>query len=271
MIIQRCFVIALSLMLVSSAMAQTVRFDTNVGTFDMLLNPTENLNLQGHVDNLLAYVESGRYDGMLINRAVDGFALQMGGFISPHFTPQANQADYITIPRFDPVIVDTTGDNDIDFDTPGLSNTRGTVTLALSPTAAGPDMNSGTSSFFVNLVDNSGSLDPGATNDNGQVTGGFVPFAEILNMETIDLILNLNNVNLFGINPAVDPTFTNVPLLDGGIQIFVERAFVLTSTAQAGGESQSAVPEPSALLLAVLAGLCAAYGSKPSRKRPLAA
>ena len=77
------------LSLLSTSWAQTVRFDTNVGNIDLTLNPTNNGNLNQHVDNILRYIEAGRYERVVLNRAdtgisstdpSDDFVLQFGGF-----------------------------------------------------------------------------------------------------------------------------------------------------------------------------------------------
>ncbi|MCG8450073.1 MAG: peptidylprolyl isomerase, partial [Pirellulales bacterium] len=215
-------VVVLVSLLASTTAAQTVRFDTNVGTFDVELNPTGNANLQGHVDNMLAYVNARRYNGVVINRAVDGdnndpsddFVLQLGGFLAASLSLPSSFNAFPSVQRFDQVVVDTTGDNVIDFDTDVFDNTRGTVTLALSSMRTTtfsndpgtPTVNSGTNSFFVNLGDNTG-LDPGVTQtifhqtdtdpvtglplQANIVTGGFVPFAFIRDMATVDLIMSL--------------------------------------------------------------------------------
>src|SRR5215213_3042096 len=159
---------ALLLVIQSGAVAQTMRFTTNVGSFDMVLNPTNDPNLQPLVDNIVAYIGLGRYHFSAVNRAADGnagtaddFVLQMGGFMGfpplPELWPSLNTPiDKLN----DGVVVDADGDGQVDFT--ALSNTRGTVSLALS--AGNP--NSGTSSFFVNLGSNTFLDDQ-----------GFVPFA----------------------------------------------------------------------------------------------
>lgn len=181
--------------------AQTVRFRTNVGEFDMLLNPTGNDNLQPLVDNMLSYVESKRYANAVINRAVDSdnddasddFVLQMGGFLTSRANGvTADDLQSTPVRSFDTVTVDANGDGNIDFDTTGLSNIRGTVSLAL----AGGDPNSGNSSFFVNLGGNEFLDDQ-----------GFVPFAYIQDMTTIDRIMALDQISLDS-----SLTFTDVPL-----------------------------------------------------------
>ena len=185
----RLFLVAFVLIGTSGtmAMAQTVRFETNVGSFDMVLNPDDDPNLQPLVDNLIAYVGLGRYHFTAINRAVDDnddnpandFVLQMGGFLGFQPTPELWPQLATPVDRLPEAIVDEDGDGQVDFN--AITNSRGTVSLAL----AGDDVNSGTSSFFINLGDNDFLDDQ-----------GFVPFAEILNMNTIDKIMELDQVDL---------------------------------------------------------------------------
>jgi len=235
--------LAAVLLFTSVGSAQTVRFDTNVGNFDMILNPDSDANLQVLVDNMLAYVEGGLYDNTVINRAVDGddndpsndFVLQMGSFLIDSIFPAATADEFTAnaIERFDPVIVDANGDGQVDFN--AITNGRGTVSLALS----GPP-NTGTSSFFINLGDNSG-LD----------SQGFVPFARIEDMSTVDLIMQLNNVDVYS-QPG-NLTLKDIPLIDNGSLVFIERAFVLEGlpVAASAGLNTENVPEPPTLVLAV--------------------
>ena len=274
--------IVLACLLLVPATAQTVRFDTNVGTFDLELNPTGNPNLQGHVDNILAYVDSGRYDLTVINRAAEGFVMQMGGFqLTDSLELPASFNAFPSVISDAPVIVDADNDGTVDFDVSGLLNTRGTVSLALSSSA-----NTGTSSFFVNLGTNP-SLD--AANLR------FVPFANVVDMATIDLIMGLPQTDYAQGSLAGD----DVPTLDENRAVFVERAFVVEAdemgpmdvaemlesmdegSAEAlsldasGGSASSgptgalqsfAVPEPPALVLA-LGALVAIYIMKPNKLR----
>ncbi|MCH7685089.1 MAG: hypothetical protein IH899_00150 [Planctomycetes bacterium] len=129
----------LGLALVPVATAQTVRFDTNVGNIDLVLNPNGLPELRAHVDNMLAYVDSGRYENVVLNRADTGrnpnnpvdFVLQFGGFLTSSQV-FSSFSDFSSVESFDPVIVDFDGDGQVDFNTSELSNTRSTVTLALS-------------------------------------------------------------------------------------------------------------------------------------------
>jgi len=220
----------------------------------MELNPTGNANLQGHVDNMIAYVEAGRYDLTVINRAAEDFVMQMGGFQLDTLVLPENFSDFPSVPTFDPVIVDADNDGTVDFDVTGLLNTRGTVSLALST-----DANTGTSSFFVNLGDNV-SLDAGNLR--------FVPFATINNMATIDLITGLQQANLADGGLGGD----DVPLLDNNFLVYVERAFVLEIPADGGlapdpetSLQALSVPEPPALVLA-LGALLAIFLMKPGKR-----
>jgi cyclophilin family peptidyl-prolyl cis-trans isomerase len=192
----------------AGAFGQTMRFDTSVGAFDMVLNPTNDPNLQPLVDNMVAYIGLGRYSYTSINRAAEGFVLQMGSFLGFPPTPNDFLGLLQEIRRLDPVTTDSNGDGQVDF--ASLSNTRGTVSLALS--GAGP--NSGTSSFFINAGDNSG-LD----------SQGFVPFARIDDMTVVDQILELEKTNLTG-DPN-DLTFRDVPLLENGRMVVLKSVRVL--------------------------------------------
>ena len=196
--------------------AQTVRFQTSVGAFDMLLNPTNNADLQPHVDNMLANVAAGVYHGTVINRADPGFVLQMGSFQTE--TKQLGeipQFGFDGTRSFDPLIVDGNNDGQVDFDTTGLTNTSGTVSLALS---ANP--NTGSASFFVNLTNNS-FLD----------NQGFVPFANIADMTVIDRIMGLDQVDISSeVFQSGSLAYTNVPLDQQGELVVIETATVVSDS-----------------------------------------
>jgi peptidyl-prolyl cis-trans isomerase A (cyclophilin A) len=82
------------------------------------------------VENFLAYVDAGHYDGTIFHRVISGFMVQGGGFDEsfaqkPTRAPIKNEADN------------------------GLTNQRGTLAMARTS-----DVNSATSQFFINLTDN---------------------------------------------------------------------------------------------------------------------
>jgi cyclophilin family peptidyl-prolyl cis-trans isomerase len=91
------------------------------------------------VANFFDYVNSGRYDNALFTRLVSGFVLQGGGLA-------LNSAgNGLTAVSQNPAIPN-------EF---GASNTLGTLAMALS----GGNANSGTDQFFINLSNNSATLD----------------------------------------------------------------------------------------------------------------
>ena len=208
---------AAALLLCTAGSAQTMRFETNVGNIDMVLNPTGDANLQPLVDNIVAYIGLGRYHYTAINRAADGgagtaddFVLQMGGFLGFQPLPDYWAANRVAVEALEPVTVDSNGDGAVDFSS--LTNARGEVSLALR---AG-DPNSGTSSFFINLGNNA-FLD----------SQGFVPFARIENMDTVDGILQLMQSDQSG--GSGDLSVSDIPVLDNGRMVVVNRVTVLQS------------------------------------------
>jgi cyclophilin family peptidyl-prolyl cis-trans isomerase len=223
------FALAICAGFVQLTSAQVVRFETTMGEFDMVLNPTNNPVLQGHVDNMLAYVEGNNYLGSWINRADTGFVLQMGGFFSHTKRPPILMDSISSVQTFAPIEGEPAAEN------PGLSNTVGTVAMALSglPTG-GTNQNSGTSSFFVNLTSNT-FLD-----------ADFTVFAMIPDMTVVNAIMALPTIDrttdpVFGAGSG-NLAFSDVAIQENGYQVLIKRAFVINDTlatakAMAGIES----------------------------------
>lgn len=209
----------LALLTTTGAFAQTMRFNTNVGSFDMELNPNNDANLQPLVDNIVAYIGLGKYHFSAVNRAADGnagtaddFVLQMGGFMGFPSVPDLWAPLHTPIEKLnDGVTVDANGDGQVDFNS--ISNTRGTVSLALQS----GQPNSGTSSFFINLGDN-----------NFLDSQGFVPFARISNMNTIDKIMQLSQRDLSSqAGQSGSLAYTDVPLTEDGRIVVVKSVQVV--------------------------------------------
>ncbi len=167
------WLLALSMMAPLAASASTfVRVSTTFGDFSIELFDEQT---PVTVDNFLNYVDRGAYDGTFFHRLErdqeQDLVLQGGGF---EFVPFEG-----------PVAIET--DPPIPNE-PALSNTRGT--LAMAKQSGDPD--SATSQWFINLSDNSDSLD--------EQSGGFTVFGEVLGdgMEVVDRIAEQQVCNLGG-------------------------------------------------------------------------
>jgi cyclophilin family peptidyl-prolyl cis-trans isomerase len=201
----------------SAAAQQVVRFQTTVGDFDMVLNPTNNPVLADYAQNLVNYVQNNNYLGSWINRADkengQNFVLQMGGFFSNTRLPSPTINSVRGVQTFQPVVGHPAQDL-------GLSNTIGTVALALPADSNNHTLHDeGTSSFFVNLTSNT-FLDP-----------DFTVFAAIPDMTTINNIMALQTVDRttdpnFGAGSNL--SFSNVPVAGDGSLVFIKRAFLVT-------------------------------------------
>ncbi|MDT8435380.1 MAG: peptidylprolyl isomerase [Gemmatimonadota bacterium] len=135
-----------------------VMMETTEGTLRIELYPEE---APITVENFLAYVDSGFYDGTVFHRIVPGFVIQGGGFTAD--MEQKETRDPIT----------NESDN-------GLRNLRGTLSMARLPAA-----HTATSQFFVNLVDNP-ALDHGG---RPGATWGYAVFGRVIEgMDVVDAI-----------------------------------------------------------------------------------
>ncbi len=176
----------ISLMLATITLASTpiserpiVQLQTSFGDIIIRLFPDE---APETCSNFLDYVKDGFYDNTLIHRVIDGFIIQAGGFTK----------DYIPKPTKKPIHNESRG---------GLSNTRGTISMALTT-----DKNSATSQFFINLADNT---DLNYTTSKGR---GYTVFAEVIKgLEVVDKIKKVRTRRLIIYSELYK---RNVPLYD---------------------------------------------------------
>jgi peptidyl-prolyl cis-trans isomerase A (cyclophilin A) len=128
---------------------------TSMGDIHIELLPGE---APATVANFLQYADDGFYDGTIFHRVIDGFMVQGGGFTADMEkkrtrSPIKNEAKN------------------------GLENKRGTLSMARTT-----DVNSATSQFFMNLVDNRAL-------DHGVRGYGYAVFARIVQgMDVLDRI-----------------------------------------------------------------------------------
>ena len=104
-----------------------VLMETSMGTITLELDAAK---APETVRNFVAYAKEGHYDGTIFHRVIDGFMIQGGGYTKsmdekPTRAPIRNEAMN------------------------GLKNKRGTIAMARTSV-----VDSATSQFFINLVDN---------------------------------------------------------------------------------------------------------------------
>lgn len=105
-----------------------VVMETNMGTMEITLNPDK---APITCRNFLAYVKEGFYDSTIFHRVISGFMIQGGG-LTLNMAEKAKKA---------PIKNEAAN---------GLSNKRGTISMARLPTG----VDTASCQFFINHVDN---------------------------------------------------------------------------------------------------------------------
>ncbi len=186
----RLFLLSLAFLLFSvslSCAAPRVEMKTSAGTMIIELNQEA---APETVKNFLTYVTEGFYDGTIFHRVIKGFMIQGGGYDgseqrkSTH-GPISNEA------------------------TNGLKNIKGTIAMARTG-----EVNSATSQFFINLVDNS-FLDHRDMTPRGF---GYAVFGQVIEgMDVVDKIGRAKTFaksNMFRDFPQTQIVIDSVKLLD---------------------------------------------------------
>jgi peptidyl-prolyl cis-trans isomerase B (cyclophilin B) len=151
------------LMLAASAssaaeQAPRVRLETTMGNIVLALDAQQ---APQTVENFLAYVNSGFYDGTIFHRVIGNFMIQGGGYTADMSRKQTRPP------------VKNEADN-------GLKNSRGSIAMARTQ-----DPHSASAQFFINVEDNA-ALDHTAPNERGW---GYAVFGHVAEgMDVVDKI-----------------------------------------------------------------------------------
>ena len=127
LLIATTLILATAFYAVAADSPTQVKLTTNQGEIIVELNSAA---APKTVENFLAYVNSGFYDGTIFHRVIKGFMVQGGGF----------DADMHQKPTREPII------NEADNK---LYNVVGTIAMARTP-----NPHSATAQFFINVKDN---------------------------------------------------------------------------------------------------------------------
>jgi cyclophilin family peptidyl-prolyl cis-trans isomerase len=136
--------------------SKTVKLETSMGDIVIELNEKA---APVTVQNFLAYVEEGSYDGTIFHRVISNFMIQGGGFTAEMQQKQTH-----------PPIVNEANN--------GLKNDRGTIAMARTQ-----EPNSATSQFFINHKNND------FLNYTGPGKPGYAVFGKVIEgMDVVDKI-----------------------------------------------------------------------------------
>lgn len=155
-----------------SSAATIVEFETSQGNFQVNLYDT---TVPETVSNFLTYTTEQNYVETIVHRSISGFVIQGGGFTFEGDWP------------LEPIETNSSINNEAVW-----SNVAGTISMA----KIGGQPNSATSQWFINLEDNSASLD--ATEEGyavfGQVTQGWDVVTAIADLPTCYLNSSFSDI-----------------------------------------------------------------------------
>jgi len=179
-------VVIATLLPAASRAGTIVRFDTNVGVFDVELFDTA---MSDTVANFLAYVNAGRYTSSLIHRSTtynpaDIQIVQGGGFALTN-----NAVD--SIPTFPSI--------KLEKDPP--KNVRGTIAMARGAAA-----DSATSQFFFNVQ------------SNPALDGNYAVFGRVVGAEGLAALDAIGLVPVYDVSTQLGAPFGELPLTAPSLQ-----------------------------------------------------
>ncbi len=145
-----------------------VRLTTSHGGITLELDPGKAPNT---VENFIAYVKSGHYDGTIFHRVISDFMIQGGGM----------DADMNEKPTNPPIKNEANN---------GLSNLLGTIAMARTS-----DPHSASAQFYINTADNA-FLDFSSETEDGW---GYCIFGQVVDgMEIVEAIEEVNTTTRSG-------------------------------------------------------------------------
>lgn len=159
--ISMCLFLALIGHTVMSETNPNVQFETSKGTIVIALDAEK---APKTVENFIAYVKSGFYDGTIFHRVIPSFMIQGGGFDAEMQQKPTNDA------------IENEANN-------GLKNVKGSIAMARTTAP-----HSATAQFFINVVDNS-NLDHTSETPHGW---GYAVFGQVT--EGLDVVLSIEEV-----------------------------------------------------------------------------
>lgn len=180
-----CLVATLSAVETEAQDNPVVVIETSLGTLTAEL---DRANAPISVENFLAYVEAGHYSSTIFHRVIKGFMIQGGGFT----------ADMTQKPTRDPIKNEAIN---------GLTNDRGTLAMARTNV-----VDSATTQFFINTVDNAALNNRGTTAD----TYGYAVFGRIT--EGLDVVDQIENVATGSRGPFRDVPNTPIEIVSITVQ-----------------------------------------------------
>ena len=172
-LVMSCLMMTLPSLDVAAQDNPVVVIETSLGTITAEL---DRANAPISVENFLQYISDGHYNGTIFHRVIRGFMIQGGGFT----------VDMQQKPTRDPIKNEATN---------GLLNARGTLAMARTNV-----VDSATSQFFINTVDNTALNNTGTTPQ----TYGYAVFGRVIDgLEVVDQIE--------GVATGTQERYSNVP------------------------------------------------------------
>ena len=137
------------------------------------------------VQNFLSYVDENFFDGTIFHRVIMNFMIQGGGYT----------ADFTEKETKPPIKNEASN---------GLKNERGTIAMARTP-----EINSATSQFFINHVDNPSLNHKSSTPEEY----GYAVFGRVINgMDVVDAIANVKTMTKHSMQDVPRETITIISI-----------------------------------------------------------